>query len=73
MARVGVRNGDVTLDPEMRFSGRGGYLHPRRECLDRFVRLKVRQFRSLRREIGREERLDLVNVISGLAVQPKLP
>ena len=43
--------------------GRGGYLHPRRECLERFAGLKVAKFTSLRRAIDRAERGALVKMM----------
>lgn len=53
--------------------GRGGYLHPRRECLERFAGLKVEKFTSLRRAIDRAERGALVKMmLERLATLPPL-
>jgi len=52
--------------------GRGGYLHPRRECLARFAGLKVEKFTSLRRSIDRAERSALVKMmLERLATSPQ--
>jgi predicted RNA-binding protein YlxR (DUF448 family) len=56
MVRLVVVNGNVQIDQSRRIGGRGGYLHQRRDCLDRFVRSKVREFRSLRLAIDRRTR-----------------
>lgn len=74
MVRLAALGGAVRLDEGRRLGGRGGYLHPRRECLDRFARTKAREFRSLRLPLDRgarelitrmlQERLD-----SGIALE----
>jgi len=56
MVRIAVVNGNVEVDFEARQEGRGGYLHPTLECVERFVVSKVKVFRSLRRKIERPER-----------------
>jgi predicted RNA-binding protein YlxR (DUF448 family) len=56
MIRIAVVNGHVEVDFEARRKGRGGYLHPTLECVERFVVSKVKVFRSLRRKIERPER-----------------
>lgn len=53
LAAIGTR---VSVDQARRLGGRGGYLHPRRECLETFERRKVREFRSLRVALSREAR-----------------
>ena len=56
MVRIAVVNGNVEVDFDARQPGRGGYLHPAVECVERFVVSKVKVFRSLRRKIERPER-----------------
>jgi predicted RNA-binding protein YlxR (DUF448 family) len=56
MVRIAVVNDHVEVDFEGRRAGRGGYLHPTLECVERFVGLKVKEFRALRRKIERPER-----------------
>lgn len=53
--------------------GRGGYLHPRVECLNAFARAKIKRFNSLGRGVDRTERGDLIKKIQArLAPQPSL-
>ncbi len=64
MVRIAGRsNGEIEADFSARLPGRGGYLHPRAGCLERFVNSKVKVFRSLRRGIDRRERLSIVKLI----------
>ena len=63
MVRIAVVDGRVEVDFEARRTGRGGYLHPTAECLERFVGLKVKEFRALRRKIERPERLQMAAAI----------
>jgi len=56
MIRIAVVNGHVEVDFEARRKGRGGYLHPTLECVERFVVSKVKEFKALRRKIERPER-----------------
>jgi uncharacterized protein len=56
MIRIVAADGTVLADEGGTTAGRGGYLHPSAECLERFVRSKVREFRSLRRGIDRAGR-----------------
>lgn len=60
LVRLAVAGQHVVWDEAGRLGGRGGYLHPRPECLDRFVKLKVEKFISLRRGIDRADRAALV-------------
>jgi len=70
LAAVGAR---VELDDTAPRPGRGGYLHRKAECLLRFERSKVREFRSLRRKLGAGERRDITEVIrSRLATSAQL-
>ena len=63
MVRIAVRDGQVLIDFDNRVEGRGGYLHRQSECLDRFVKSKVKEFRSLRRPSDRQERVQIAEVL----------
>jgi len=64
MVRIAARaGGGIEPDFNSRMPGRGGYLHPRAECLARFVKSKVKLFRSLKRAMGEQERLSIVKLI----------
>lgn len=56
MVRVTESGGAIVCEQGDLHAGRGGYLHPREECLERFVRSRVKEFRSLRRAIDRPAR-----------------
>ena len=56
MVRLAAVGGVVRADEDRRLGGRGGYLHARRECLDRFTRARTREFRSLRIALDRGAR-----------------
>jgi predicted RNA-binding protein YlxR (DUF448 family) len=63
LVRIAAAEGTVLADEGGNLAGRGGYLHPREECLERFVRSKVREFRSLGRGIDRAGRERIVESI----------
>jgi predicted RNA-binding protein YlxR (DUF448 family) len=63
MIRIAVVNGKVEVDFAACQPGRGGYLHPTRECADKFVASKVKEFRALRRKIDRSERQIIIAAI----------
>jgi predicted RNA-binding protein YlxR (DUF448 family) len=67
LVRIAARNDSVTVDlcvgHPTRSDGRGGYLHARQPCLESFVKMKTREFRSLRRALDREERQRLSEMI----------
>ncbi len=63
MVRLAIDNGAVVADFDARRPGRGGYLHPRPECLEKFINSKPREFRSLRRAIARDERIAVAGTI----------
>jgi predicted RNA-binding protein YlxR (DUF448 family) len=63
MIRIAVVNGHVEVDFEAQKAGRGGYLHPTVECVERFVVSRVKEFRALRRKIERHERLEIAAAI----------
>lgn len=64
MVRVAALPEGVRLDPQGKLGGRGGYLHPRRGCLELFVKAKVKRFTSLGRSLDRTERVNLVNMLA---------
>jgi len=63
MVRIAVVNDRVEADFDARRPGRGGYLHPTPECLERFVGSKVKEFRAIRRKIDRSDRLRIASAI----------
>jgi predicted RNA-binding protein YlxR (DUF448 family) len=63
MVRIVADASGVRPDFEGRKPGRGGYLHPQQGCLERFMRAKVREFRSLRMKIDRKQRSLIVETI----------
>ena len=63
MVRIAAVGGRVRPDEAMRVPGRGGYLHRSAECLMRFERSRVREFRSLRRKLGLDERREITELI----------
>jgi predicted RNA-binding protein YlxR (DUF448 family) len=73
MVRIAAVGDRVQPDNEARRPGRGGYLHRSAECLVRFERSRVREFRSLRRKIGVDERREITELIrSRLAATAEL-
>jgi len=63
MVRIAVVDDHVEVDFEASRAGRGGYLHPAVECVERFVGLKIKEFRALRRKIDRPERMEIAAAI----------
>jgi predicted RNA-binding protein YlxR (DUF448 family) len=73
MVRIAAVAGRVRPDSIVRSPGRGGYLHRSVECLTRFERSKVKEFRSLRRRLGLDERREIAELIrSRLAATAQL-
>jgi predicted RNA-binding protein YlxR (DUF448 family) len=64
MVRLAALPHGVVIDRTGKLGGRGGYLHPRRRCLELFVKTKVNRFNSLRRALDRSERVNLVNMLA---------
>ncbi len=65
MVRLAAVGGVVRADEDRRLGGRGGYLHPRRECLERFARARTREFRSLRVALDRDARDFITRMLQG--------
>ena len=63
LVRLATLDGAVVVDANARLQGRGGYLHPTHECIERFVNSKVRVFRSLKRRIDLSERRAVVETL----------
>jgi predicted RNA-binding protein YlxR (DUF448 family) len=64
LVRLAARSEGVRLDPSGKLGGRGGYLHPRPDCLELFVKAKVGRFNSLGRGLERAERVNLTNELA---------
>jgi predicted RNA-binding protein YlxR (DUF448 family) len=56
MIRLAVSTDGVTIVDNSGPSGRSGYIHPSDACLERFQRSRIKEFRSLRRRLGSEDR-----------------
>jgi predicted RNA-binding protein YlxR (DUF448 family) len=65
MARVVARDGMVIIDNVGSAPGRGGYLHREPRCLEKFAAAKVREFRSLKSSIDRDQRLRIIDAVKG--------
>jgi uncharacterized protein len=65
MIRLAALPEGVVIDPAGKLGGRGGYVHPRRQCLELFAKGKINRFHSLRRTLDRSERVNLVNMLAG--------
>jgi len=63
MIRIAASNGAPRIDFESRAPGRGGYLHPSDECIQRFASSKMREVRSLGMKLDRTQRMELANNI----------
>ena len=63
MVRVAAVRGAVLVDERRRLGGRGGYLHPRRACLDGFLRGRARGLRSLRIALDRRGRESITRML----------
>jgi predicted RNA-binding protein YlxR (DUF448 family) len=63
MVRIAMDAGTVRPDFDGTGIGRGGYLHQGDECLERFVKSRVREFKSLRIKIDRDHRIAIVEAI----------
>jgi predicted RNA-binding protein YlxR (DUF448 family) len=68
MVRIAELDGVIVLDAGGRIPGRGGYLHRTPECLAKFTRSKVREFRSLKRRLAPDERRRIAESIAASAL-----
>src|SRR5437870_7537267 len=66
MLRIVVVNGVAMIDAKRRLAGRGGYLHRDETCLQKFVRSKVREFRSLKRKLAPDDRRQIVAAVGSI-------
>jgi predicted RNA-binding protein YlxR (DUF448 family) len=65
MTRIVARSGMITIDNAGSASGRGGYLHPEARCLEKFAASKVKEFRSLKSSIDRDQRRRIIDAVKG--------
>jgi predicted RNA-binding protein YlxR (DUF448 family) len=73
MVRLATVAGRALPDDRSRGPGRGGYLHRSADCLRRFERSKIKEFRSLRLKLGLAERREITELIrSRLATAAQL-
>jgi predicted RNA-binding protein YlxR (DUF448 family) len=63
MRRIVSSGGMITIDKIGSAPGRGGYLHPHPRCLEKFAASKVREFRSLKSGIDRNQRLRIIEIV----------
>jgi predicted RNA-binding protein YlxR (DUF448 family) len=63
MVRIAMVEGNPRPDFQGTAAGRGGYLHQKDECLERFIKSKAREFKSLRMKIDRDRRRTIVEAI----------
>jgi predicted RNA-binding protein YlxR (DUF448 family) len=66
MTRIVAHNGMVRIDTQGSAQGRGGYLHPEPRCLEKFAASKVKEFRSLKSSIDRDQRLRIIAAVKGV-------
>ena len=64
MVRIAVDGANLRPDFAGMMAGRGGYLHRQDECLERFIKSKAREFKSLRMKIDRDQRRAIVEAIT---------
>jgi predicted RNA-binding protein YlxR (DUF448 family) len=64
LVRLAARSEGVMVDLGGTLGGRGGYLHPRQECLELFVKAKVAKFNSLGRGLERAARVNLITELA---------
>ncbi len=65
MTRIAARNGMITIYNAGDAPGRGGYLHPEPRCLEKFAASKVKEFRSLKSSLDRDQRLRIIEAVKG--------
>jgi predicted RNA-binding protein YlxR (DUF448 family) len=67
MVRIAILNDAPAIDEKRLIAGRGGYLHRDDVCLLKFVRSKVKEFRSLRRKLTPDDRRQIIGAIHNAA------
>jgi len=63
MTRIVARNGAFAIDLAGSALGRGGYLHAQAGCLEKFAAAKVKEFRSLKSGVDRNQRLRIIEAV----------
>jgi len=63
MVRLAIAGDAVVIDDTGAAPGRGGYLHLRGECLDRFAQSRAREYRSLKRTLNKIDKLPIINCL----------
>lgn len=63
MIRLVALPASVILADKSGQGGRGGYIHRSEACLKRFERSRIKEFRSLRRRLGSDERRDITEQV----------
>jgi len=53
----------ATIDQTGNAPGRGGYLHLETRCLEKFAASRVKEFRSLKSSIDRDQRLRIIEAV----------
>jgi predicted RNA-binding protein YlxR (DUF448 family) len=66
MVRIVIVNDVPVIDEKRLIAGRGGYLHRDDACLQKFVRSKVKEFRSLRRKLTPDDRQQIIGAIGAI-------
>ena len=65
MTRIVASRGLISIDDSGSAPGRGGYLHPEPQCLEQFAASRVREFRSLKSSIDRDQRRRIIEAVKG--------
>ena len=63
MTRIVAQGAMITIDETGSAPGRGGYLHSEAHCLEKFVATKVKEFRSLKSTIDRDQRRRIIDAV----------
>ncbi len=71
MARIVFSDGALKIDREQAAAGRGGYLHDKSSCLQRFVKSKIGELRSLRRRVAIAERARIAKLMGSAGSEPQ--
>jgi predicted RNA-binding protein YlxR (DUF448 family) len=68
MTRIVANHGMVSIDNSGSALGRGGYLHPEPQCLEKFAASRVKEFRSLKSSIDRDQRRRIIDAVKGVTL-----